>query len=159
MLRSGHTAVEIDASPEAAYDVLADVTRMGELSEECEDAIWMDGATEAAIGARFRSSIRYRHLRWHRICEVLSAERGREFAYRTLPTGPLRHITEFRFRFGRRGDVTEVTADSVLVRAGLTSRVLTRVVGRPEALQHDLEAMLGHLKALAEASASNDPAD
>jgi hypothetical protein len=150
VLRSGQAAVEIDARPEDAYDVLADVTRMGELSEECENATWMDGATAAAAGARFRSSIRYRHLRWHRVCEVLAAERGREFAYRTLPTGPLRHITEFRFRFGG-SDVTRVTADSVLVRAGLVSRVLTRVVGRPEALQHDLEVMLDRLKALAEA--------
>jgi hypothetical protein len=150
VLRSGNAAVEIDAEPEAAYDVLADVTRMGELSEECENAVWVDGADGPAIGARFRSSIRYRHLRWHRICEVLAAERGREFAYRTLPTGPLRHITEFRFRFGRQGEVTHVTADSVLVRAGLVSRVLTRLIGRPEALQRDLEAMLGRLKTLAE---------
>ncbi len=152
MLRSGHAAVDIDAQPEDAYDVLADVTRMGELSEECENAAWLDGAAGAEVGARFRSSIRYRHARWHRICEVLAADRGREFAYRTLPTGPLRHITEFRFRFGRSGEVTQVTADSVLVRAGLASRVLTRLVGRPEALQHDLEVMLARLKALAEAS-------
>ena len=157
MLRSGHAAVEIDARSEDAYGVLADVTRLGELSEECENAVWIDGATEAAVGARFRSSIRYRHLRWHRICEVLTADRGREFAYRTLPTGPLRHITEFRFRFGGDGGTTHVTADSVLVRAGLTSRFLTRVVGRPEALQHDLEVMLGRLKALAESV--SPPAD
>ena len=152
MLRSGHTAVEIDAQPEDAYDVLADVTRFGQLSEECDDAVWLDGATGAAAGARFRSSIRYRHLRWHRICEVLAADRGREFAYRTLPTGPLRHITEFRFRFGRQGEVTKVTADSVLVHANLLSRGLTRLIGRPEALQRDLEAMLARLKAVAEAS-------
>jgi hypothetical protein len=150
VLRSGNAAVEIDAQPEDAYDVLADVTRLGELSEECENAVWMDGATGPEVGARFRSSIRYRHLRWHRICEVLAAERGREFAYRTLPTGPLRHITEFRFRFGRQGELTQVTADSVLVRAGLVSRFLTRLIGRPEALQRDLEAMLGRIKALAE---------
>jgi hypothetical protein len=150
VLRSGHTAVAIAAPPEEAFDVLADVTRLGELSEECENAVWLDGATGPEVGARFRSSIRYRHLRWHRICEVLAAERGREFAYRTLPTGPLRHITEFRFRFGRDGELTRVTADSVLVRAGLTSRVLTRLAGRPEALQRDLEAMLVRLKALAE---------
>jgi hypothetical protein len=157
VLRSGHAAVEIDAQPEDAYDVLADVTRMGELSAECESAVWLGGATSAEVGARFRTHIRYRHLRWYRNCEVLAAERGKEFAYRTLPTGPLRHITEFRFRFGRPAEVTQVTADSVLVHAGLASRVLTRLVGRPEALQHDLEVVLTRLKAVAEAA--SPPAD
>jgi hypothetical protein len=152
VLRSGHTAIEITAAPEAAYDVLADVARFGELSEECDHAVWLDGATGAEVGARFRTDIRYKHLRWHRICEVLAADRGREFAYRTLPTGPLRHITEFRFRFGDEGGRTRVTADSVLVHANLLSRGLTRLIGRPEALQRDLEAMLQRLKALAEAA-------
>jgi hypothetical protein len=153
VLRSGHAAIEIDAEPEAAFDVLADVTRLGELSAECDHAAWIDGATGAEVGARFRTDIRYRHLRWHRICEVLAADRGKEFAYRTLPTGPLRHITEFRFRFRRPGERTEVTADSVLVHANLLSRGLTRLIGRPEALQRDLEAMLDRLKAVAETSA------
>jgi hypothetical protein len=140
----------MEAAPEAAYDVLTDLTRLGELSDECEAAVWLDGATGPSVGARFRSSIRYRGLRWHRTCEVLASERGREFAYRTLPTGLLRHITEFRFRFQPNGSVTRVTADSVLVRAGLWIRVLTRIWGRPQALQHDLEVMLGRLKSRAE---------
>jgi hypothetical protein len=150
VLRSGHAAVEVDASPEAAFDLLSDVTRLGQLSGECEGAFWLDGARGPSAGARFRSSIRYRGLRWHRTCEVLASDRGHEFAYRTLPTGVLRHITEFRFRFHGNGPPTRVTADSVLVRAGLWIRFLTRLWGRPQALQRDLEAMLIRLKALAE---------
>jgi hypothetical protein len=154
VLRSGHVAVEVAAAPEVAYDVLADVTRLGELSDELESVTWVDGASDLTVGARFRTFGRYRGLRWHRTCEVLSSERGRAFAYRTLPSGPLRHITEFRFHFDSDGTVTRVTADSVLVRAGMWIRFLTRILGRPQAQQRDLEIMLGRLKAIAERRAA-----
>ena len=53
----GTLAVQVEttvaAPPEAVWDLLADVTRIGEFSPECKQAEWLDGATGAAVGARF----------------------------------------------------------------------------------------------------------
>jgi uncharacterized protein YndB with AHSA1/START domain len=43
------------APPEAVYAAIADVTRMPEFSPEVVECRWLDGATEAAVGARFRA--------------------------------------------------------------------------------------------------------
>jgi uncharacterized protein YndB with AHSA1/START domain len=49
-------SVEIAAPPDAVYDLIADVTRMGEWSPECVRCRWLDGAQEARPGARFRGT-------------------------------------------------------------------------------------------------------
>ncbi len=41
------------APPEAVYELIADVTRMPELSPEVVECRWLDGATGPAVGARF----------------------------------------------------------------------------------------------------------
>ena len=43
----------IKATPEDIYDVIADVTRMPELSPEVVECRWLDGATGPEVGARF----------------------------------------------------------------------------------------------------------
>jgi len=45
----------VRASAEMVYDRISDVTRMGEWSPENQGGEWLDGATGAAVGARFRS--------------------------------------------------------------------------------------------------------
>jgi len=44
---------DINASPAAVYAALTDVTRMGEWSPENHANEWKDGATQAAVGARW----------------------------------------------------------------------------------------------------------
>ncbi len=43
----------IAASPQAVFEALTDITRMGEWSPETVRAEWVNGATEAAVGASF----------------------------------------------------------------------------------------------------------
>ena len=45
---------EVAAPVEAVWQVVSDVTRTGEWSHECLGVEWLDGATRAAVGARFR---------------------------------------------------------------------------------------------------------
>ena len=45
----------IEASPEALYDLIADVTRTPEITPDIVKVEWLDGATEAAVGARFKA--------------------------------------------------------------------------------------------------------
>ncbi|HXW88242.1 MAG TPA: SRPBCC family protein [Streptosporangiaceae bacterium] len=83
-----HSTVDtyIDATPDAVYDLVADVTRTGERSTECVACTWLPGHDAGRVGARFRGHNRAPHFRWTRICEVLVADRGREFAFRTVPS-------------------------------------------------------------------------
>ncbi len=46
----------IAASPEALYDVVADVTRIGELSPECIKGEWVGKAEGPEVGARFKGT-------------------------------------------------------------------------------------------------------
>jgi iron-sulfur cluster repair protein YtfE (RIC family)/uncharacterized protein YndB with AHSA1/START domain len=75
----------VPAPPEAVWALLADVTRTGEWSPECRGARWLDGATTAVAGARFRGVNRWGLWRWTRVCEVVVAEPGRELSFRTVP--------------------------------------------------------------------------
>jgi hypothetical protein len=81
-LTNDSVARYIEASPEALYDVIADVTRTPELSPEVVACEWIDGATAPAVGARFRAKNHAgRGPDWHNTPVVTIAERGREFAF------------------------------------------------------------------------------
>jgi uncharacterized protein YndB with AHSA1/START domain len=82
--KSGSTTVDVDASPEQVWAVLADVTRAGEWSHETRGGEWVDGATAAVPGARFRGRNRNGRKKWSRVCEVLTADAPREISWRTL---------------------------------------------------------------------------
>ena len=72
---------DIAASPEAIYDAIADITRMGEWSDECHTCEWLDGATGPAVGARFDGHNRLNGNEWTTQGTVVDAERGRRFAF------------------------------------------------------------------------------
>lgn len=50
--------VHMDASPAEVWALVADVTRIGEFSPETFEAEWLDGATEAAVGVKFRGHVK-----------------------------------------------------------------------------------------------------
>ena len=52
-LQTGSATVTIAPSPEAVFDLVTDLQRMGEWSPESRAVRWLDGATEVALGARF----------------------------------------------------------------------------------------------------------
>ena len=81
----GQVSLHIEASPEDLYDIVADVTRIGERSHECHTAKWLPGPPPRTVGARFRGRNKKGLIRWSRLCEVVTAETGQAFAYRTVP--------------------------------------------------------------------------
>ncbi|MGH3498766.1 MAG: SRPBCC family protein [Nocardioidaceae bacterium] len=85
-----HDTVEryIEASSEALYDVVADVTRTPELSPEVVSCEWLEGATGPAVGARFRAKNHAgRGPGWHNTPLITVADRGREFAFSRTEKG------------------------------------------------------------------------
>jgi uncharacterized protein YndB with AHSA1/START domain len=80
-------SVTIAASPEALWDMVSDVTRMGEWSPECTSCRWTGKRPEPVVGARFVGFNRRGWARWATTNEVVEAERGVSFAFRTRETG------------------------------------------------------------------------
>ena len=76
----------IAAAPETLYDLVADLPAMSRYSPETTAVSWLDGHTEAAVGARFRGTNAIGSVRWTTKPVVTAAERGRRLAFR-VPMG------------------------------------------------------------------------
>ena len=72
----GEAHVEIAAPAARVYDLVADVTRIGERSPECYRVEWLDGATAAVVGARFRGYNRIGPIKWSTVCVITKSEPG-----------------------------------------------------------------------------------
>lgn len=108
----GTVSLFIAGSPQELYDIVADVTRIGERSPECRTCAWLPGPPPATPGARFRGRNRSGRWHWSRVCEVVTADPGVEFAYRTIPErlDRTRHdSTTWSYTFTPEGRGTRVT--------------------------------------------------
>ena len=95
---TGEARVEIDAAPLTVYQLVSNITRMGQWSPECYRCEWLNGATTPAPGARFRGHNRLGKIRWHTDAIITTADPGREFAFTTLHKDG-REETVWRYRF------------------------------------------------------------
>lgn len=98
----------IEASPEALYDVVADVTRTPQLSPEIVSCEWLDGAAGPAVGVRFRARNHAgRGPDWHNTPVITVADRGREFAFSRTEKGA--GTITWRYQFSPQEAGTLVT--------------------------------------------------
>jgi uncharacterized protein YndB with AHSA1/START domain len=72
---------EINASPEEVYEVITDITRMGDWSEECVGGEWHEGFSGPEVGATFDGHNCNGELTWTTQGKVVTADRGRAFAF------------------------------------------------------------------------------
>jgi len=73
-------SVTVASSPGTLYDMVSDVTRMGEWSPVCKACWWSDGEGPR-VGARFTGHNEEPDMTWETECTVVAADRGREFAF------------------------------------------------------------------------------
>jgi hypothetical protein len=98
----------IDATPEALYAIIADITRTPELSDEILSCTWLDGATEPVVGARFHAKNKAGHgPAWGNKPVIVTVVPGREIAW--ARTEPFAGTVEWRYRFIPEGTGTRVT--------------------------------------------------
>jgi hypothetical protein len=71
--------VPLDAAQ--TYALVADVTRMGEWSPICKECWWDDDAEVGRVGAWFTGRNVSPERTWEARCEVVTADRGREFSW------------------------------------------------------------------------------
>ena len=73
-------SVVVGSSPQALYDMVADVSRTGEWSPVCK-ACWWDDGEFAREGAWFTGRNELPERSWETRSQVVVADRGREFAF------------------------------------------------------------------------------
>ena len=136
------------------WDLVADITRIGEFSPETFEAEWLDGAAEPAAGARFRGHVRRngRGPVYWTTCTVTASDPGREFAFNVAGPG---HTTLNTWRYDLRPgpDGTDVT-ESFELPDMLVTRLYWMLAGRARrrANLSGMRATLDKIKAVAEAT-------
>jgi hypothetical protein len=143
--------IVINTTPDHIYDLVADLTRMGEWSPECERVEWTDGTTVPAEGARFVGHNRggpFNLFRWSRGGRVLAADPGREFAFVTEEGG--RESTVWRYRFEPVEGGTRVTESYDAKWLPGWARIIDVPANRHRELQEAMRHTLEHLKSAAE---------
>jgi hypothetical protein len=73
-------SIVVARSPESLYEMVSDVTRMGEWSPVCK-ACWWDDGDSPRPGAWFTGRNELPDRVWETRSKVVAAERGREFAF------------------------------------------------------------------------------
>jgi Polyketide cyclase / dehydrase and lipid transport len=73
-------SIVVARSPEDLYDMVSDVTRMGEWSPVCTTCWWDDGQGPVP-GAWFTGRNELPERTWETRSQVVAADRGREFAF------------------------------------------------------------------------------
>jgi len=141
-------------TPEAVYDLVADITRMPEWSPECVACEWLDGATGPAVGARFRGRNKHGLARWSNKPRIVIANRGEEFAF--VATDPFgRDMTRWSYRFEAVEGGTEVVESFEMLNTiptyiRLSDRYLMGVKDRKADLEENMRRTLANLRSTVE---------
>ena len=105
---SGEVTVQMDAPIEKVWDLVSDVTRIGEFSPETFEAEWTHGASGPEVGARFRGHVKRNGIGpiYWTPCRVTACEPGRVFEFTVEMGGPL---NAWGYRLEEKGGGTAVT--------------------------------------------------
>ena len=148
----GAARIHIEAPPERVYELVSDVTRMGEWSPETYHCEWVDGGGPV-IGARFKGRNRRGRARWSNTLEVIAADPGREFAFRrdVLPCG----VCDWRYRIESEGGGTLLTESYEVVKPDWAitnwfNGLMLGVEDRDEDLAQGMATTLNRIKQAAE---------
>jgi len=151
----GSVTVHVAAPPAEVWDLVSDVTRIGEFSPETFEARWLADATGPQAGARFRGHVRRngRGPVYWTTCTVVTSDPGREFAFAVNGPGDTT-INTWRYQLAPAADGTDVT-ESFELPGTLPNRLYWSVAGRAR-MRTNLDGMrvtLEAMKAVAERGA------
>jgi hypothetical protein len=151
---SDEVTVAVAASPDRVYDLVSDVTRMGEWSPECHRCEWTGGSTGPRVGARFKARNKRGLLRWSNTPTVVVAEPGREFAFSRTAFGAGEYVWSYVMS-ARPDGGTDLTESYRAVRP--ESRLVSAFVGlltpgdEATHLRNSMTETLERIRAVAEA--------
>ena len=108
---AGDVTMRMRAEPERVWDLVSDVTRIGEFSPETFEAEWLGGATGPAVGARFRGHVErnQRGPTYWTECVVTDCEPQRRFGFDVVLGDRTINHWQYDLAPVDGGAVTEVT--------------------------------------------------
>lgn len=148
----GAVTVTMAADREVVWDLVSDVTRIGEFSPETFEAVWLGGATGPAVGARFKGHVKRNGVGpvYWTLCEVTDVVPGERFEFAVLVNGQTINRWGYTLRSVEGG--TEVT-EHFSLKPSLFTRAYWTVLGRLRGRTNErgMRETLERIKAVAEA--------
>lgn len=153
-LSQDSVAIEIAAPPGRVYELVSDITRMGDWSPECRRCTWARGASGPEVGATFWARNKGRRgPAWFNRPVVTVADPGREFAFNRSGPGigsyTWRYVMEPLPTGTRLVESYDVERPLPAAMAWLTQR-WTGSPDRDQDLRRGMEVTLKRIKAAAE---------
>jgi hypothetical protein len=144
-------SIVVARSTEDLYDMVSDVTRMGEWSPVCK-ACWWDDGDGARVGAMFTGRNEVPERTWETRSQVVVADRGREFAFVVQVTG-----TRWGYTFSPVEEGTRITESWEFPPSGFEffqqrfgDDAQTQVANRYQAAREGIAVTLAEIKKTAE---------
>ncbi|GAC1354727.1 MAG: SRPBCC family protein [Acidimicrobiales bacterium] len=144
-------SVHIARAPEDVYDMVSDVTRMGEWSPICTSCWWDEGAGPSA-GAWFTGRNEIPGRTWDTRSVVIAAERGKEFSF--VVGGSL---VRWAYTLAPADDGTQLTESWEFLPDGIAlfeerfgADAPTEIANRTEAARRSIPETLAAIKRSAE---------
>jgi hypothetical protein len=144
-------SIDISARPAVVWDLVADITRMGEWSPECVRAEWEDGAVGPAVGAHFHGYNKAGTFEWDVPGIVTDCEPGRIFAFAVPRDAATTNRWCFEFLPSTTGTTLTESFDAPLINVEGSA---ANFEGRFEMLAKAIEKTIANVKDAAEAAST-----
>ena len=151
----GSVTVHMAAAPEVVWDLVSDVTRIGEFSPETFEAQWLRGATGPATGAYFKGHVKRNGVGpvYWTLCRVTECVPQQDFGFVVVMND--RDLNHWRYQLREVDGGTEVTESFELRSIGFLKlywAILGRLRGRTN--ERGMRQTLERIKAVAEGVAA-----
>ncbi len=128
--------------------MVSDVTRMHEWSPENVACEWTGGASGPEVGARFKGKNQRGSRRWSSVNEVVEAEPGAAFAFRTSAAGMKVSLWRYTFAGDEAAGTCTVTESWTDERGTLITVLGRLATGVADREAHNRDGMRQTLEAL-----------
>jgi hypothetical protein len=147
----GAVTVRMAATPAVVWDLVSDVTRIGEFSPETFEARWTRGSSGPAVGAYFKGHVKRNGVGpiYWTLCRVTECEPERDFGFAVEMGG--KDLNHWRYELREVDGGTEVTESFELPATGLM-RIYWTVLGtlRGRTNERGMRQTLERIRAVAE---------
>lgn len=154
----GSVTIQINAPVERVWDLVSDVTRIGELSPETLDARWTRGSTGPELGAYFKGQVKRngKGPTYWTLCRVSDFEPERTFEFGVEARGRVINTWRYDLNPLDGGERTEIT-ESFRLTPSLPVRVYWFVAGwaRSKTNMVGMAETLARVKAITETETEN----
>jgi hypothetical protein len=151
----GSVTVHMAASPKVVWDLVSDVTRIGEFSPETFEARWTRGSTGPEVGAWFKGHVKRNGVgpTYWTLCRVTECVPGHDFGFVVVMND--RDLNHWRYQLREVDGGTEVTESFELAAIGFMKlywAILGRLRGRTN--ERGMRQTLARIKVVAEGVAA-----